>query len=50
MNVWAIAAAVAEMQHLVLATWQLRALGISAGALSHHVQAHGWRRDTWGVV
>lgn len=45
-----VAAAVAERQHLALASWQLRWLGVSAGAVADRVHGHGWSRPYTGVL
>lgn len=47
---WKHAAAVAERQHLLITTWQLRLLGVSSGALSDRIALHGWRRRHRGVI
>ena len=50
MHPWAVAARIAEQQHLVVTTWQLKLLGISARALAHRVQKQGWYRPARGVI
>ena len=50
MQKWKDAAAVAQRQHLVIATWQLSFLGISDHALGERIRSHGWRRLGNGVV
>ena len=50
MRVWAILAGVAERQHLVLAPWQLTALGVAHVTIGRHVAAHGWERDELGMI
>lgn len=50
MTDWNKLAAVAEPQHLVVATWQLRYLGVSSVALSDRITGHGWRRVHRGVT
>lgn len=47
---WDGAAAVAERQHMAVATWQLRLLGISEAAITDRPRRHGWRRPHRGVL
>ena len=46
---WARAAALAELQHLVVTTWQLQLLGLSRESIARRAAADGWRRWTTGV-
>lgn len=50
MRYWSIAARVAQQQHLVLAPWQLTALGLCHETIREHVQRHGWSRDSRGAL
>jgi hypothetical protein len=50
MRKWAKVAAVAGRQHLLIATWQLRLLGISDAELKERLAHHGWSRKGHGVV
>ena len=50
MRKWAKVAAVAERQHLLIAAWQLRALGVTDAELKERVDHQGWKRKTHGVI
>jgi hypothetical protein len=49
MRYWSIAARAAEQQHLVLAPWQLTALGLCHETIRRHGARHGWRVDDLGM-
>ena len=49
MRYWCIAAEAAVQQHLVLAPWQLTALGLSHEAIRKHAHRHGWHVDDLGA-
>jgi hypothetical protein len=49
MDPWAIVVAVAKRQHMLIATWQLRIIGISDRAIADRVRHHGWRRLGPGI-
>ncbi len=46
----AVAAAVAERQHLIIAPWQLRLAGASEWAVATRIRAQGWRRCDRGTI
>lgn len=49
MHPWARAAALAELQHLVVTTGQLELLGLSRQSIARRATSDGWRRWTPGV-
>lgn len=49
MRYWTVAARAAEQQHLVLAPWQLTALGLCHETIRKHGARHGWRVDDLGM-
>jgi hypothetical protein len=49
MRPWARAAALAELQHLVVTTWQRQLLGLSRESIARRAKADGWRRWSPGV-
>src|SRR5688500_11985911 len=49
MRRWSRAAALAELQHMVVTTWQLQLLGLSRESITRRAQQDGWRRWLPGV-
>lgn len=47
---WKVAAGVAERQHMIVALWQLKLLGLSDRAIADRIAAAGWRRVSPGVI
>lgn len=47
---WKVAAGVAERQHLIVAVWQLKLLGLSDRAIADRITKGGWRRVSPGVI
>lgn len=47
---WSLATAVAQRQHMHLARWQVRLLGISDTAIQTRVREQGWQRPHPGVL
>jgi hypothetical protein len=50
MDSWAVVSAVAIRQHMLIAVWQLKALGISDQAIADRIKHHGWRRLGRGII
>lgn len=49
MAIWQCVAALAALQHGVVARWQLRCLGLSDEVIEERLHHHGWRRLHRGV-
>jgi hypothetical protein len=50
MDFWAIVAAVAQRQHMMITMWQLRAIAISEHAVRKRISEHGWKRMGRGII
>ena len=50
MDPWAVVTAVAMRQHMLIAVWQLKIIGISDQAIADRIRCHGWRRLSRGII
>ena len=46
----AVVKAVATRQHMLIAVWQLKIIGISDQAIADRIRSHGWRRLSRGII